>query len=233
MISRNSRYRRAIAVAVPAALAMAVLAVAPSGAVVRSAGGGDDVVRGTSAADSLNGGGGSDIVNGLAGNDRIVGARGQDLLIGGRGNDRILARDGHADAISCGTGVDRVRADGKDTIAPGCERVTGAPQGELRLSVVSGNGQEAAPSRVNVTVAGEPAAPCVGPSGAVPDRTTTCSYRFVPGQPVTLTAAPDRSQSFQFWATTTDDCQADTDLSCTIRTTNPAVTVIAAFQFRP
>lgn len=50
---------------------------------------GADVVRGTTAADSVNSKGGADIVCGLAGPDELIGGRGADRLIGGAGEDDI------------------------------------------------------------------------------------------------------------------------------------------------
>ncbi len=75
-------------------------------------------------ADRLRGGGGRDVLMGGRGRDRLDGGPGADLLAGGPGPDVILARDGTRDRIFCGPGRDRVVADRRDRIAPGCERVT-------------------------------------------------------------------------------------------------------------
>jgi Ca2+-binding RTX toxin-like protein len=78
-------------------------------------------------ADRLRGGGGRDVLLGGAGRDRLDGGPGADLLAGGPGADVIVARDGTRDRIFCGPGRDRVVADRRDRIAPGCERVTRRP----------------------------------------------------------------------------------------------------------
>ncbi|MEJ7786338.1 MAG: M28 family peptidase [Solirubrobacteraceae bacterium] len=73
--------------------------------------------------DVIAGGAGDDHVVGGVGNDQLRGDAGNDVLRGGSGNDRIHARDGFPDRISCGPGRDRVIADRKDRISPGCETV--------------------------------------------------------------------------------------------------------------
>ena len=98
----------------------------------RLAGGGDT---------NLVGGPGNDAVVGGFGADNVVGNEGNDFLIGGPGlhpreapNDKLLGRDGNdvfdvlnrpaaKDVVVCGRGFDRVFADRKDVIAPGCEKV--------------------------------------------------------------------------------------------------------------
>jgi Ca2+-binding RTX toxin-like protein len=85
---------------------------------------GDDTIAGGRGADTLRGGPGDDSIDGGAKADHIVGGRGNDDIRGGRGNDRIETRDGQVDAVSCGTGRDRVIADAIDDIARNCERVS-------------------------------------------------------------------------------------------------------------
>ena len=90
---------------------------------------GDDVgpdverVSGGSAADRLVG---NDVTNWLyggAGDDTLIGAGGWDSMFGDAGGDVIDARDGGADAVSCGTEIDSVQADALDTVAGSCESV--------------------------------------------------------------------------------------------------------------
>ena len=94
-----------------------------------SGGGGSDILNGEAGRDRLSGGRRNDRLSGDSGNDRLSGDSGKDLLHGGRGrdriwggsgNDRIRARDGRRDAVSCGPGRDRVRADKQDRLR-GCE----------------------------------------------------------------------------------------------------------------
>ncbi len=85
---------------------------------------GRDRLFGGPGADRLRGGGGRDVLLGGPGRDRLDGGPGADLLAGGQGADVIVARDGTRDRIFCGPGRDRVVADRRDRIAPGCERVT-------------------------------------------------------------------------------------------------------------
>ena len=76
--------------------------------------GGNDVITGSSAADSvygesgddtLNGNGGDDFLDGGIGNDTINGGIGNDILRGGTGNDSITGGSGN-DIIFAGSGVD-------------------------------------------------------------------------------------------------------------------------------
>jgi Ca2+-binding RTX toxin-like protein len=86
-------------------------------------GAGDDRIRGGTGNDRIRGGAGDDHVFGGVGSDQLLGDAGNDILRGGSGNDGIHARDGVRDRISCGPGRDRVIADRKDRISPGCETV--------------------------------------------------------------------------------------------------------------
>ncbi len=54
----------------------------------------DDVIRGTSVSDVINGGDGNDRLFGLAGNDTLNGGNGNDALFGGSGADRMVGGDG-------------------------------------------------------------------------------------------------------------------------------------------
>ena len=53
--------------------------------------------------------------------DNVTGGRGNDLISSGKGNDLIRSLDGTRDAVRCGSGRDRVKADGIDKLK-GCER---------------------------------------------------------------------------------------------------------------
>ncbi len=85
--------------------------------------GGDiERVDGGTGDDTLVGSAGNDLLYGNAGNDVLDGGAGADLLIGGTENDTIAARDGVADLISCGDGVDALTSDQLDA-ADSCESV--------------------------------------------------------------------------------------------------------------
>ncbi len=101
-----------------------IVGVAPAGtAGVKPGPAGNDVLLGGGGNDLLLGAEGNDILFGGADNDMLAGQRRQRLLIGqagvdnfnaGDGNDSNFARDGVAEAISCGTGTDGVTADAID-----------------------------------------------------------------------------------------------------------------------
>jgi Ca2+-binding RTX toxin-like protein len=82
---------------------------------------GDDAVTGGPAADILEGGDGTDVLEGADGDDRLNGGPGRDRIAGGPGKDVIEARDGQADDISCGPGVDIVIRDRDDRLPADCE----------------------------------------------------------------------------------------------------------------
>ena len=84
---------------------------------------GDDTVNAGGGDDRVRGGRGADTLNGEAGNDRLKGGGGEDTLNGGAGDDLINGRgDGRAaDTITCGAGVDTVRAGRNDVVADDCE----------------------------------------------------------------------------------------------------------------
>jgi hypothetical protein len=86
---------------------------------------GSDVLRGGPSGDALRGGDGADRLLGGPGKDTLFGNPGSDEIAGGPGSDLIVADnyDDH-DRISCGSGVDRVRADRTDRVAADCEHVT-------------------------------------------------------------------------------------------------------------
>jgi hypothetical protein len=83
---------------------------------------GSQHIRGVSGPDTIIGGADNDNLYGGTGNDVVTGGGGVDILSGGDGNDTINARDGLADVITCGEGVDTVVADAVDSVV-GCEVV--------------------------------------------------------------------------------------------------------------
>ena len=88
---------------------------------------GDDTISGGEGFDVLHAGRGTDSLSGGPGNDRLL-ANGPrdghvDTVAGDEGDDRILVRDGTRDVVTCGPGIDRVRADQMDQVAADCEAV--------------------------------------------------------------------------------------------------------------
>jgi uncharacterized repeat protein (TIGR01451 family) len=77
---------------------------------------GPDVLRGTTGPDVICGLAGNDKIYGLAGNDRLYGQSGKDKLFGGSGKDWFYTSDGKADTVDGGSGKDKARSDGKDTL---------------------------------------------------------------------------------------------------------------------
>jgi RTX calcium-binding nonapeptide repeat (4 copies) len=116
-----------------------LLAVAACVAATKTGGPGHDRLVGTKGADELEGLGGPDLLIGGRGDDVLVGGRGHDVLRGGRGRDgfamldgeelpapggdRISARDGVADEINCGGGVDTAVVDAVEDGVYNCERI--------------------------------------------------------------------------------------------------------------
>lgn len=81
-------------------------------------------VSGGDGNDRLTGGFGADLIDGGPGADAISGGGGADTTLGGPGDDAIDVRDGVADAVDCGDGIDSVAADPLDPVTmPGCEQV--------------------------------------------------------------------------------------------------------------
>jgi Ca2+-binding RTX toxin-like protein len=95
---------------------------------------GDDVISGGGGDDRLFGGPGSDRLDAGAGQDYLEGDDGSDVLTGGpdvdtfygedplnasngtTGRDQIFARDGNAEFVSCGPGIDAAQVDGIDQV---------------------------------------------------------------------------------------------------------------------
>jgi Ca2+-binding RTX toxin-like protein len=96
-----------------------------------TAGGGDDILVGSAAANDLQGFGGIDTLHGLGGNDTLqLGSR-SDFAFAGTGNDVILAGDGERDHIDCGENSDTANRDTVENFVGGCEKGT---VGKLRLT---------------------------------------------------------------------------------------------------
>jgi Ca2+-binding RTX toxin-like protein len=85
--------------------------------------GADSVVNATATRSTLSGGDGNDSLEGGTGDDTLRGNQGVDTHTGGPGNDLIDARGDRGDIVSCGDGIDTVRGDITDSIAPDCETV--------------------------------------------------------------------------------------------------------------
>jgi hypothetical protein len=86
-----------------------------------------ETLRGTPGADRLYGRGGDDRIFGLGGPDVLSGGPGADRIWGGGGRDRLLARDGVADIVVCGSGVDVAVVDRRDLVHVSCEVVDEPP----------------------------------------------------------------------------------------------------------
>jgi Ca2+-binding RTX toxin-like protein len=78
---------------------------------------------------SVTGDAGANDLRGYAGADTITGGAGNDRLFGDAGNDTLNARDGFADVVSCGAGVDTAVVDTLDSVSDTCENVSTADVG--------------------------------------------------------------------------------------------------------
>ncbi|CAK27812.1 Uncharacterized protein wiht hemolysin-type calcium-binding regions [Synechococcus sp. RCC307] len=84
-----------------------------------NAGGGNDVVTGNKAANTLNGQNGNDVLYGAAGNDRLLGGRGDDRLHGNSGRDYLYGDSGY-DQLYGYSGNDILKGgDGNDLLYGG------------------------------------------------------------------------------------------------------------------
>jgi Ca2+-binding RTX toxin-like protein len=84
----------------------------------------DSFVGGQRTADRLSGGPGDDALSGNAGPNVLDLGPGADRVDARGGADVIRAADGAIDALSCGGGTDRVRADARDFADRACERIS-------------------------------------------------------------------------------------------------------------
>jgi Ca2+-binding RTX toxin-like protein len=83
---------------------------------------GSDRLSGNSGNDRLSGGSGNDRLSGGSGKDRLKGGSGRNRYSGGSGGDSINSKNGRKETVRCGSGRDKVRADGSDRLI-GCEVV--------------------------------------------------------------------------------------------------------------
>jgi Ca2+-binding RTX toxin-like protein len=84
---------------------------------------GANTLVGTPKGDAIYGYGGADRIEGRGGGDTLRLGGGSDEGYAERGDDYISAVDGTEDAIFCGPGSDRARANPGDNVAEGCERI--------------------------------------------------------------------------------------------------------------
>jgi serralysin len=76
----------------------------------------DDFLDGDRGDDTIDGGAGADVLNGGLGDDHMTGGAGVDRFDGGPGRDTIDSKDGNAEIVNCGIGVDAVTADPNDKL---------------------------------------------------------------------------------------------------------------------
>jgi Ca2+-binding RTX toxin-like protein len=79
---------------------------------------------GASGTARITGSDAGNIITMGSGGGTLTGGAGNDTLAGGPADDSIDARDGFADRVSCGTGIDTVKADQLDQVYASCENVT-------------------------------------------------------------------------------------------------------------
>lgn len=97
-------------VALDATAVQAVLVQGNHQAIQAAALQGNDLIRGSSQADTLSGLGGDDLIDGLSGNDVLLGGAGSDTLVGGPGNDTLIGGEGLDYAVYAAT-VNQYRAE--------------------------------------------------------------------------------------------------------------------------
>lgn len=131
---------------------------------------GNDILKATRFADTINAGGGDDRVLSAAGDDTITGGLGDDYLDGGAGSDTINGGNG-SDTIIGGSGADFLFGDGGDDFflvsgtggldsydgGSGIDTIRAASNG-ARIGIGSITGIEIidADGRINVTIVGSP-----------------------------------------------------------------------------
>lgn len=120
--------------------------------------------------DELLGGLGPDLLFGSALDDDLNGEAGEDLVRGNAGADRIFARDGEADDIRCGDGVDGATVDLRDEFDEDrrgfCENVDSGALGEGRHVVLGPARPTLSKGLLTLTAA------CPSPVGALGCRGT-------------------------------------------------------------
>jgi hypothetical protein len=78
---------------------------------------------------TVTGDAGANVVDGDRGDDTVTGGAGNDTLHGLAGNDTLNARDGYADRVDCGDGIDTAVVDSLDQVSDNCENVSTADVG--------------------------------------------------------------------------------------------------------
>jgi Ca2+-binding RTX toxin-like protein len=96
----------------------------PGGSITGDAGPNVIAIGAYSGANTVSAGGGDDTVTTSIGSDTVDLGAGRDSAATGDRNDTVEARDGEADVIDCGDGVDSVVADAVDVTATTCETVS-------------------------------------------------------------------------------------------------------------
>jgi Ca2+-binding RTX toxin-like protein len=86
-----------------------------------------DADTGPGGVATLTGSDAGNVLTVLRGGGTLAGGAGSDTLQGGPEADTINARDGYADRVVCGAGIDAVTADQLDQVASSCENVTREP----------------------------------------------------------------------------------------------------------
>jgi Ca2+-binding RTX toxin-like protein len=87
----------------------------------------EDVTVSSGSTATVAGSGAGNVLTVTTGDGTISGGAGSDTLQGGTGDDAIDARDGYADRVACGPGMDSVKADQLDQVYADCENVTREP----------------------------------------------------------------------------------------------------------
>ncbi|MDQ8757241.1 calcium-binding protein, partial [Sphingosinicella sp. LHD-64] len=120
---------------------------------LRSATGGDDIIRGFGGNDVLLGGAGADLIDGGDGDDEISGELGSDLIYGGNGDDKISDFLDGDDRIYGGEGRDSVFIDRQWLLAPGSNVLIDGGEGNDTLFFFGRSGSFR-PETDNATILG-------------------------------------------------------------------------------
>ncbi|MTD44460.1 hypothetical protein GKE82_09190 [Conexibacter sp. W3-3-2] len=182
-------------------------------------GDGPNRIEGGDGGDTLSGRGGDDTLLGGPGTDTLTGGTGTDTLLGDAGDDTLESRDGSADTVDCGAGIDTARVDNVDTTV-NCESV--------EVTIVptpQGNGTSPGPTggSTSTPTGGSASTPTTGGPGTVPDTTAPSltalrlSRRtFATGADATAVAAAVRETTQVSW-----------------RLSEPAVVTLTVARTRP
>ncbi|PTL58218.1 calcium-binding protein [Paraconexibacter algicola] len=172
-------------------------------------GDGPNRIEGGDGGDTLSGRGGDDTLLGGPGTDTLTGGTGTDTLLGDAGDDTLESRDGSADTVDCGPGVDTARVDNVDTTV-NCESV------EVTI-VPTPQGTGTTPG-VDSAGTGSPAPSTGGPDTTAPSLTALRLSRrtFATGADATAVAAAVRETTQVSW-----------------RLSEPAVVTLTVARTRP